>query len=108
MLHLPDASAVAPQIPFHSPPAPPAANALETGDGHAARAAFDKFVGGTIFQQMLSSLQKTVDKPAYFHGGRAEEMFRSELNQVLAEKMADASAGQFTGPMFELFSLNRA
>ena len=71
------------------------------------REAFDRFVGGTFYRQMLGAMQKTVDKPAYFHGGQAEEIFRSQLNEILADKMAEATAEQFTGPMFELFRLNR-
>lgn len=73
----------------------------------ATREAFDKFVGGTFYGQMLGAMQKTIGKPAYFHGGQAEEVFRSQLNQILADKMAETSADKFTGPMFELFSLNR-
>jgi peptidoglycan hydrolase FlgJ len=71
------------------------------------RQAFDRFVGGTFYRQLLSSMQKTVGKPAYFHGGQAEEMFRGQLNQTLADKMAEATADQFTGPMYELFQLGR-
>jgi hypothetical protein len=71
------------------------------------REAFDRFVGGTFYRQMLGAMQKTVDKPAYFHGGQAEEIFRSQLNEIIADKMSEATAEQFTGPMFELFSLNR-
>ena len=71
------------------------------------REAFDRFVGGTFYRQMLGAMQKTVGKPAYFHGGQAEEMFRGQLNQILADKMAEATADQFTGPMFELFQLSR-
>jgi flagellar protein FlgJ len=72
------------------------------------RQAFDRFIGTTFYGQMLAAMQKTVGKPAYFHGGQAEEMFRSQLNQVLAEKLAETTADQLTGPMFELFSLNRS
>lgn len=72
------------------------------------REAFDRFVGGTFYSQMLGAMQKSVGKPAYFHGGRAEEVFQSQLNQVLSEKLAEATANQFTGPMFELFSLSRS
>jgi Rod binding domain-containing protein len=69
------------------------------------REAFDKFVGNTFFSQMLSSMRKTTGKAAYFNGGRAEEIWQSQLDQVLAEKLTDASADQFSGPMFELFML---
>ena len=72
------------------------------------REAFDDFVGQTFFQQMLSAMRKTVDKPAYFHGGRAEEVFQGQLDQVLSEHMTKAAAADFTDPLFELYSLKRA
>ena len=72
------------------------------------RKQFDTFVGESFYGQMLSSMRKTVGKPAYFHGGQAEEVFRGQLDQMLASKLSDASAHSFTGPMFDLFSLNRA
>jgi hypothetical protein len=52
-------------------------------------------------------MRKTVEKPAYFHGGRAEEVFQGQMDQVLAEDLTKATADQFTGPMFELFMLGR-
>lgn len=73
----------------------------------ALRKAFDDFVGQTFFQQMLASMRKTVGKPAYLHGGHAEEVFQGQLDQALAEKMSDASADSFTGPMYDLFTLPR-
>ena len=72
------------------------------------REKFDTFVGETFFSQMLSSLRKTVDKPAYFHGGRAEEVFQGQFDQMLSQELTKASAGQFSGPMFELFMLGRS
>jgi peptidoglycan hydrolase FlgJ len=72
------------------------------------REAFDQFVGGTFFRQLLSTMQKSVGKPAYMHGGQAEEMFRNELNSKLADQMAETTGSQFTGPMFDLFSLQRS
>jgi Rod binding domain-containing protein len=73
----------------------------------ALRKAFDGFVGETFYGQMLSSMRKTVGKPAYMHGGRAEEIFRGQLDQQLAEEMTKATANSFTGPMFDLFMMNR-
>ena len=72
------------------------------------RQAFDSFVGQTLFGQMLASMRKSLDKPAYFHGGRAEEVFSQQLDQVLTERMTTAAGDQFTGPMFELFMAGRA
>jgi Rod binding domain-containing protein len=71
------------------------------------RKAFDSFVGETFYGQMLKEMRKTVGKAAYFDGGRAEEVFRGQLDQKLAEQMAKSNAHSFSGPMFELFSLNR-
>ena len=68
---------------------------------------FTDFVGQTFFQQMMGAMRKTVDKPAYFHGGRAEEVFQNQLDQVLSEKMTEASADDFANPMYELFVMSR-
>jgi peptidoglycan hydrolase FlgJ len=86
-------------------PKPPSA---ADGDSNKLRKAFDDFVGETFFGQMLSSMRKSVGKPAYFYGGRAEEIFQGQLDQTLSQQMTKASASQFTGPMFELFKLNRS
>ncbi len=92
-----------------STPAPLAPPAPETGraDSPEFRKAFDDFVGQTFFGQMLASMRKSVGKPAYFHGGRTEEVFQAQLDQVLSEQMANASATSFTEPMFELYNLSR-
>ncbi len=71
------------------------------------REAFQSFAGQTLFGQMLKAMRKTVGAPAYFHGGQAEEIFRDQLDQVLAEKLSDASSERFSEPMYELFTLSR-
>jgi peptidoglycan hydrolase FlgJ len=82
---------------------------LQTADAKDGklREAFDSFVGETFYGMMLKEMRKTVGKSAYFDGGRAEEVFRGQLDQKIAQQMSKASAKDFTGPMFELFSLNR-
>lgn len=85
-------------------PKPPSAAGGEQGQ---LREAFDGFVGEVFFSQMLKAMRKTVGKPAYFHGGRAEEIFTQQLDQVLAEKLSKTTAEQFSGPMFELFTMRR-
>ena len=74
---------------------------------HELREVFQRFVGETFFGHLLAAMRKTVGKPAYMHGGRAEEVFQAQLDQVLSEHMTAASAESFAGPMFELFQLNR-
>lgn len=70
-------------------------NALELRDK------FSSTFGTVLFGQMIKSMRSTVGKPAYFHGGQAEEMFRGQLDQLLSEKMADASGDRMVKPMFE-------
>lgn len=69
--------------------------------------AFGDFVGNTFYGQLIASMRKTVDKSAYFHGGRGEEVFQGQLDQMLAETLSDSTKEQFAGPMFEQFMLRR-
>ncbi|MEX0586965.1 MAG: rod-binding protein [Pirellulales bacterium] len=71
------------------------------------REAFDSFVGETFYGQMLSAMRKSVGQAAYFHGGRAEEMFRGQLDQILAQEMTKSNAGDLTGSLFEQFKLSQ-
>jgi len=73
----------------------------------ATQEKFTEFVGQTLFGSMLSSMRKSVGKPAYMHGGRTEEVFQQQLDQKLVEKLTDASADTISDPMFELFNLQR-
>jgi len=82
---------------------PPDASAKD----QALRENFEDFVGQTLFGQMLKSMRKTQHKSAYFHGGRGEEVFQQQLDQVLTEKLSHASADKLAGPMYELFMMNR-
>ncbi|MHB8969671.1 MAG: rod-binding protein [Pirellulaceae bacterium] len=82
-------------------------NGNAAGEDKELHKAFQDFVGQTFYGQLLSAMRKSVDKPAYLHGGRAEEAFQNQLDQVLAEKLSDASAESFTEPMYQLFSLSR-
>ena len=83
------------------PPAP------DAKDDAKLRKTFDTFVGETLFGQTLKSMRKSVGKARYFNGGRAEQIFQQQLDQVFAEKMSSASADRLAGPMYELFTLTR-
>ncbi len=61
---------------------------------------FRQFVGEAFFGQMLKAMRSTQGKPAYFHGGQAEEVFRGQLDQELSEVMTEASADTIADPMF--------
>jgi len=76
-------------------------------EGEELRKAFQDFVGQTFFSQMISAMRSTQDGAAYFDGGRAEKIFQGQLDQVLSEKLSEASASKISDPMFKLFQLRR-
>jgi Rod binding domain-containing protein len=78
----------------------PASAAEQRESAKEVRDVFRKFVGEAFFGQMLKAMRSTQGKPAYFHGGHAEEVFQSQLDQVMSEKMTEASADQIADPMF--------
>src|SRR3954467_15858675 len=61
---------------------------------------FTQFVGETFYGQMLKSMRSTVGKPAYFNGGRGEQVFQGQLDQTMAEHMTTATADRFADPLF--------
>src|ERR1700752_1329159 len=89
----------------------PAPVALAARQGRAAspelREAFTDFVGQTFFGELLKQMRATVDKPAFFHGGLGEDVFKSQLDQILVERMTDASGPTFSEPMFDLLMAKR-
>ncbi len=87
-----------------SSPRPPTASDRKNAE---VEEKFQQFVGESLFGQMLKSMRKSVPKSAYFHGGRGEEVFQQQLDQIVAEKMSRTSGDKFSGPMFELFQLQR-
>lgn len=78
--------------------APPTAD--QVAKARATKEAFSQFAGATFFGQLLKSMRQTVGKPAYFHGGQAEEIFRSQLDQVIADHMTEAGGKSLSEGMF--------
>lgn len=72
-----------------------------------ARQTFQDFVAGTFYKQMLKALRKTLDKPAYMHGGQAENIFQSQMDQQVAEDLAASQGATIADPLYTAFRLNR-
>ncbi len=70
--------------------------------------AFQDFVGQTFFSEMMKALRSTQDEAAYMNGGRAEKVFRGQLDQVLTEELSEASAEKIAEPMYDLFMGKRS
>ncbi len=80
------------------------AERLPKKDELTAKDAFQDFVAGTFYKMMLKSLRSAEQKPAYFHGGRAEEIFRGQLDQNIAEDLAKEHGAAFSDPLFQVFA----
>lgn len=89
------------------PAAAEALQRLESSEPSELQEVFQDFVGQTFFGEMIKAMRSAQQPSAYFHGGRAEEIFQGQLDQVLAEELSDASAKKIAEPMFELFQLGR-
>jgi hypothetical protein len=100
--HTPSATALAPS------PQPLALSRKASGhDTPELRATFNDFVGQTFFGELLKQMRATVDKPAFFDGGMGEEVFQSQLDQILVERISDATASSFSDPMYQLMMAHR-
>jgi len=73
----------------------------ETSKQDPLREAFHSFVGQTFYGQMLQAMRNSVGKPAYFHGGRAEEVFQKQLDQIISERLSQANGGEFADGLYE-------
>ncbi|MDR1141693.1 MAG: rod-binding protein [Planctomycetaceae bacterium] len=71
------------------------------------REVLHQFVGQTLFGQMLKSMRATQEKNPYFHGGRAEEIFQSQLDMVLTDKMTQATSKTLSEPMYKLMKTSK-
>ena len=82
--------------------------AAPAADKPELQQAFTDFVGQTFFGELVKQMRATVDKPAFFHGGMGEDIFQSQLDQIMVERMTDASATTFSDPMYQLFMAPRS
>jgi Rod binding domain-containing protein len=76
--------------------------AKQTEDDKKLREVLHQVVGQTLFGQMLKSMRATQSKNPYFDGGRAEEIFQSQLDQVLVERMTQTTSRSLSEPMYKL------
>ncbi len=71
------------------------------------RQAFQDFVAGTFYQQMLKSLRSSQGEIQYLGGGEAERMFRGQLDQHIAEQLGREHGAAFADPLYESFRQHR-
>ena len=71
-----------------------------------AKDAFQDFVAGTFYKMMLKSLRSTEQKNPYFDGGYAEEVFKGQLDQQIAEDLAKEHGDVFSDKLFQVYTDN--
>jgi len=86
---------------------PEAPDASQSRNDDEFRRVFHQFVGTTLYGQMLKSMRATQEKNPYFHGGRAEEIFQSQLDEKMVDQITEASSRTVSDPMFRLMTINR-
>lgn len=83
------------QQPVMAPTAEQVAKAEEV------QQAFSDFFGKTFYGQLMKSMRQTVGEPAYFHGGRAEEVFRGQLDQTIADHLSESQGAGLSNAAFQ-------
>ena len=73
----------------------------ESDSSDEVKKTFTSVFGEMLYFEMLKGMRKTLDKPAYFNGGQAEEMFTQQLDQVISQKMAETTGDSLLGQTFE-------
>lgn len=68
---------------------------------------FQEFMAGSFYSQMVKSLRAGQGKPAYFHGGQAEEIFQSQMDQIVSTNLAKSHGTEFAEPMFRAYMQQR-
>jgi Rod binding domain-containing protein len=79
---------------------------LDHGPKEGMKSTFQDFVAGTFYQEMMKSVRKMHGKPAYMHGGQAEEMFQNQLDQQLSQDLAHSNGDQFADSLYQAFMTN--
>jgi hypothetical protein len=57
---------------------------------------FGEVLAETLYGVMFKAVRESAHKSVYFNGGRAEQVFGQQLDQLLAEKMGRRDAAKFS------------
>lgn len=80
-----------------------AANSRPAPGKDATQEAFQAFVGETFYGMMLKALRSTSGETAYLNGGQAEEMFRNQMDQHVAERLSETHGEQLSKQLYDRF-----
>ncbi|MGL4512120.1 MAG: rod-binding protein [Lacipirellulaceae bacterium] len=77
-----------------------AKQADQVADAQKLRDTYGQFVGETFYGSMLKAMRESVGEPAFFHGGRAERLMQSQLDQQMASDLASGSGADLAQSLF--------
>jgi Rod binding domain-containing protein len=82
------------------------AQTLDHGPKGDLKSTFQDFVAGTFYQEMMKCVRKMHGKPAYLHGGQAEDIFQNQMDQQVSQDLAHKRGDQFADSLFQAFIQN--
>ena len=83
------------------PPPPDPAVAKAHGK---LREAINQVIGSVFFGPMLRTARSSSLKGSFGHGGRGEEIFQGQLDQMMAERAGEATRFELADVLFNRFS----
>ncbi|MEZ6046896.1 MAG: rod-binding protein [Planctomycetaceae bacterium] len=78
--------------------------ASEADSVEEVKKVFQEFVAGTFYSTMLKAMHAMHDKPAFMHGGQAEEMFQNQLDQQISKELAAEHGEALVTPLLPAFA----
>ncbi len=85
-------------------PAQPPVNAATQKRQDELREAIDQTIGSVFFGPLMKTMRSSVLKGEIGHGGRGEEVFRAQLDQVLVERAGSATRYELSDVLFDRFA----
>ena len=90
---------VTPTTLTNSEPVTPAASSK-------LKQAADEIVGSVFYGTMLRQLRSSTMKGKYGHGGRGEEVFQAQLDQILAKEMGQGKNANISEAIVNRYERN--
>ncbi len=75
--------------------------AVESPELKELRDTAEHLVGNVFYGTLLKAMRESSMQGKYGHGGRGEEVFNAQLDQVLAERMGKASHGGLADSIYK-------
>ncbi len=82
--------------------------ASDSPDLKKLRDTAEHLVGNVFYGTLLKAMRESSLQGKYGHGGRGEEVFNAQLDQVLAERMGKASHGGLADSIYNTMKKQQA